>query len=122
MNRWISGEHQKKLSVKCKNSKYLGLAHGPVVWYNIPMNENTEELQMKVFVKNGTIVSETGQYQGDLCIENGVISQIGTHLEPASEEEAQVIDAAGKYVLPGGVDVHTHMDLAGLWMIFTMAP
>ena len=66
---------------------------------------------MKVFVKNGTIVSETGQYQGDLCIENGVISQIGTHLEPASEEEAQVIDAAGKYVLPGGVDVHTHMDL-----------
>lgn len=83
MNRWISGEHQKKLSVKCKNSKYLGLAHGPVVWYNIPMNENTEELQMKVFVKNGTIVSETGQYQGDLCIENGVISQIGTHLEPA---------------------------------------
>lgn len=55
---------------------------------------------MKVFVKNGTIVSETGQYQGDLCIENGVISQIGTHLEPASEEEAQVIDAAGKYVLP----------------------
>ena len=111
MNRWISEEHQKKLSVKCKNSKYLGLAHGPVVWYNIPMNENTEELQMKVFVKNGTIVSETGQYQGDLCIENGVISQIGTHLEPASEEEAQVIDAAGKYVLPGGVDVHTHMDL-----------
>lgn len=66
---------------------------------------------MKVFVKNGTIVSETGRYQGDLCIENGVISQIGTHLEPASEAEAQVIDAAGKYVLPGGVDVHTHMDL-----------
>ena len=53
------------------------------------------------------LYQKRGQYQGDLCIENGVISQIGTHLEPASEEEARVIDAAGKYVLPGGVDVHT---------------
>lgn len=66
---------------------------------------------MKVFVKNGTIVSSGERYQGDICIEDGVVLQIGMNLEPGPGEEAQVIDASGKYVLPGGVDVHTHMDL-----------
>ena len=41
-----------------------------------------------------------------------MISCIGTNLEQKfASDEVQVIDAAGKYVLPGGVDVHTHMDL-----------
>lgn len=66
---------------------------------------------MKVFVKNGTIVSAGEKYQGDICIEDGVISQIGKDLDILAKEGVQVVDAAGKYVLPGGVDVHTHMDL-----------
>ena len=63
---------------------------------------------MKVFVKNGTIVSAGEQYQGDICIEDGVISQIGKDLDILAKEGVQVVDAAGKYVLPGGVDVHTY--------------
>lgn len=67
---------------------------------------------MKTIVKNGKIVSPSETYEADLCIENGVISCIGTDLEQKfASDEVQVIDAAGKYVLPGGVDVHTHMDL-----------
>ena len=67
---------------------------------------------MKTIVKNGKIVSPSETYEADLCIENGVISCIGTNLEQKfASDEVQVIDAAGKYVLPGGVDVHTHMDL-----------
>ena len=67
---------------------------------------------MKTIVKNGKIVSPSETYEADLCIENGVISCIGTNLEQKfASDEVQVIDAARKYVLPGGVDVHTHMDL-----------
>ena len=46
-------------------------------------------------------------YQADILIEDGVIQEIGRNL---AAPQAQVIDAAGKYVIPGGVDVHTHMD------------
>lgn len=66
---------------------------------------------MNTLIKNGTIVSAGESYQGDILIENGVISCIGTHLEELVKEGTKVIDAEGKYVLPGGIDVHTHMDL-----------
>ncbi len=63
---------------------------------------------MKTIIKQGTIVSPSETYIADILIENEKIVSIGENLE---DEEALVIDAHGKYVLPGGVDVHTHMDL-----------
>lgn len=80
---------------------------------------------MKIIVKNGKIVSPSETYIADIGIENGVISCIGRNLEQQlASEDVEVIDAAGKYVLPGGVDVHTHMDLdvdfRERWMIFMM--
>lgn len=63
---------------------------------------------MKILVKNGTIVAEDASYLADILIEEEKIVCIGENLEA---ENAQVIDAGGKYVLPGAVDVHTHMDL-----------
>ena len=52
---------------------------------------------MKTIVKNGKIVSPSETYGADLCIENGVISCIGTDLEQNFTSDAvQVIDAAGK--------------------------
>ena len=62
----------------------------------------------KTIVKNGMIVSPGETYRADIRIEDGVIREIGTGL---SDPQAEVIDAVGKYVIPGGVDVHTHMDL-----------
>ena len=67
---------------------------------------------MKTLVKNGKIVSPEDICEADILIEDGVITCIGKNLEEkAGEGELKVIDAAGKYVLPGGVDVHTHMDI-----------
>ena len=67
---------------------------------------------MKTLVKNGKIVSPEDICEADILIEDGVITCIGKNLkEKAGEGELKVIDAAGKYVLPGGVDVHTHMDI-----------
>ncbi|MCI6886049.1 MAG: dihydropyrimidinase [Lachnospiraceae bacterium] len=63
---------------------------------------------MKTIIKNGTVVSPGETYAADILIDGETIVSIGTDLEA---EGARIIDAAGKYVIPGGVDVHTHMDL-----------
>ncbi|MFJ7975203.1 dihydropyrimidinase [Peribacillus sp. NPDC096379] len=63
---------------------------------------------MKKVIKNGTIVTATDTYHADLFIENGVISQIGKHF---SSDDAEIIDAKGCYVFPGGIDPHTHLEM-----------
>ena len=63
---------------------------------------------MKTIIKNGHIFTESEDYQADILIRDGKITCIGQKL---SEEGAKIIDAEGCYVLPGAVDVHTHMDL-----------
>src|SRR5215208_5319426 len=63
---------------------------------------------MRTLIKNGTIVTAVDQYRGDVLVEDEKITVIGTSLDMQADK---VIDAAGKYVLPGGIDVHTHMDM-----------
>src|SRR5580765_5977352 len=63
---------------------------------------------MRTLIKNGTVVTATDQYKGDILVDGETISVIGTALDIHSDK---VIDAAGKYVLPGGIDVHTHLDM-----------
>ncbi|GHH99045.1 dihydropyrimidinase [Neobacillus kokaensis] len=63
---------------------------------------------MKKIIKNGTIVTASDTYQGEILIENGKITQIGANLNAAG---AEVIDAKGCFVFPGGIDPHTHLDM-----------
>ena len=63
---------------------------------------------MKRLIKNGMIATDAEVFTGDILIEDEKIIAVGTDLEAA---DAEVIDASGKYILPGAVDVHTHMDL-----------
>jgi dihydropyrimidinase len=62
-----------------------------------------------IIIKNGTIVTAKDIYKGDIRIDGETITAIGESL-PA-EPEDQTIDAQGKYVFPGGIDVHTHFEL-----------
>ena len=63
---------------------------------------------MKTLIRNGRIVTAQDDYQADLLIDGEVISAIGRSLKT---EAGQVVDATGLLVLPGGVDVHTHLDM-----------
>ena len=59
---------------------------------------------MRTIIQNGTVVTESAVFAADVLVENGVIQAVGKNLDARG---AQCIDAAGKYVLPGGVDVNT---------------
>ena len=63
---------------------------------------------MTILIKNGTIVTAADTFRGDVFIDGERISTIGASLATPSD---RVIDAAGKYVIPGGIDVHTHLDM-----------
>ena len=63
---------------------------------------------MKTLIRNGRIITAIDDYNADVLIEDEVISVIGAKLEM---EVDRVIDAAGKLVIPGGIDPHTHMEL-----------
>ena len=64
---------------------------------------------MSVLIKNGTIVTAEQTYQADLFCDNGVIIKIGENLDAPAK--ARTIDATGHYIMPGGIDPHTHMEL-----------
>ena len=63
----------------------------------------------KTLIKHGQIITPQETLKADLLIEDGKISQVGKALEASGAEE---IDASGKYILPGGIDPHVHLDLA----------
>lgn len=63
---------------------------------------------MRTLIKNGTLVSASDTVAADLLIENGKIALIGQDMQ---DDDAATIDASGKLLLPGGIDVHTHLEL-----------
>ena len=60
---------------------------------------------MSVLIKNGTIVTAENEFRADIYLKEESIHAIGENLEIEADE---IIDAKGKYVLPGGVDQHVH--------------
>jgi len=60
-------------------------------------------------IRGGTVVTEDGRRRADLLVREGVVAAVGEALEVPSG--AEVVDAGGCFVMPGGVDPHTHMQL-----------
>src|SRR6266705_5555309 len=69
----------------------------------------TSAMGFDTLVVNGRVVTATDTYSGDIAINGGKIEAIGKNL--SRENAKRVIDAKGKYVWPGGIDVHTHLDM-----------
>ena len=63
---------------------------------------------MSILIKNGRVITAVDDYMGDVFIEKETVSLIGKSLEMEADE---VIDASGKYLFPGGLDPHTHLDM-----------
>ncbi|MGF6415608.1 dihydropyrimidinase [Paraburkholderia sp. MM5482-R1] len=64
---------------------------------------------MAILIRGGTVVNADKSWRADVLCENGVIQSVGENLDaPAG---ATVVDAGGQYVMPGGIDPHTHMEL-----------
>ncbi|OGO12894.1 MAG: dihydropyrimidinase [Chloroflexi bacterium RBG_13_68_17] len=61
-----------------------------------------------ILIRGGTIITAEASFRADLRIEGETIAAIGPNL---LSDEAEVVEADGKLLLPGGVDVHTHFDL-----------
>ena len=69
-------------------------------------------MKKSILIKNGNIVNENKTFKGDVLIENDIIKQISTTIAP--KENIEVIDAQGKYVIPGFIDDQVHFREPGL--------
>ncbi len=63
---------------------------------------------MSTLIKNGRVITADQDYIADIYVEKNTITTIGASLTMHADN---TINANGKYVIPGGVDVHTHMDM-----------
>ena len=66
---------------------------------------------MRTLIANGTVVTAEGSYDADVLVDGETIAQIGGGLAASGVTADETIDAAGRYVIPGAIDVHTHMEL-----------
>ena len=63
---------------------------------------------MSVLLKNGLVVTSTGSYVADVFVDGEKIKSIGSGLSVKADE---TVDATGKYILPGAIDPHTHIEM-----------
>ncbi len=63
---------------------------------------------MATLIKNGTVVSAENSQRLDVLIDGETISQVAPNIDPANHT---IVDATGLLVMPGGIDVHTHLDM-----------
>jgi dihydropyrimidinase len=63
---------------------------------------------MRTLIKGGNVVTAADTFVADILVDEGKVAAIGLNLQA---EVGRTIDAGGKYVLPGAVDVHTHLDM-----------
>ena len=66
---------------------------------------------MRTLIRNGTIVTADGSSVADVLVDGETIALIGADLPGAGIAADETIDATGRYVIPGAIDVHTHMEL-----------
>lgn len=66
---------------------------------------------MKTLIKNAKIVGAGESFQGDCLVDGEVVAQVGRDLSGLEGDADRVIDASGKWLLPGAIDVHVHLEM-----------
>ena len=68
-------------------------------------------MPMSLLITNGRIITASDDYVADVYCDNGAIAAIGKDLPAHRFQAERTIDATGQYVIPGGIDVHTHLNM-----------
>jgi dihydropyrimidinase len=63
---------------------------------------------VRTLIKGGTVVTATDTTKADVLVDGETVAAVGVDLGATAD---RVVDATGRYVMPGGIDVHTHMEL-----------
>ena len=66
---------------------------------------------MTLLIRNGRVITATDDYVADVYCDDGKVAAIGANLPADRFQADRTIDAGGQYVMPGGIDVHTHLDM-----------
>jgi dihydropyrimidinase len=68
---------------------------------------------MRTLIKGGTVVTATGSSAADVLVNDEKVAALvdPAHTGALAGAVDQTIDAAGRYVMPGGIDVHTHLEM-----------
>ena len=66
---------------------------------------------MSLLIRNGRVITASDDYVADVYCDEGLVTAIGKDLPADRFKAARTIDASGKYVIPGGIDVHTHLNM-----------
>ncbi len=66
---------------------------------------------MRTLITNGTVVNGDGSVAADVLVDGETVALIGADLQGRGVTADRTIDASGKYVVPGAIDVHTHFDM-----------
>lgn len=67
-------------------------------------------MNKSVLIRGGTVVNADREFRADVLCVDGVIAAVGESLTAQAPAGCSVVDAGGQYVLPGGIDPHTHMN------------
>ena len=76
--------------------------------------------EFDLIIKNGTVVTSTESFLCDVAVKDGKIAAMAQNIEADAKE---IYDAAGKLVLPGALDAHTHMAMLTVtWQVLGLLP
>lgn len=67
---------------------------------------------MDILIKNGMIINADKSEKADVFISGGIIAEVHKSIAPHSDD-TKIIDASNKYIFPGGIDPHVHLNLPG---------
>ena len=62
-----------------------------------------------LLIRGGTVITATGRSEADVLMRNGLIEAVGPDIGDGFGAVDRTIDATGHWVMPGGIDTHTHL-------------
>ena len=68
-------------------------------------------MSKSILIQGGTVVNADREFKADVLCVDGVIAAVGDDAASLAPAGTQKVDASGQYVVPGGIDPHTHMQL-----------